>query len=153
MRIGLGSAGGGVGQIQRTLTDLGFDAGDDRFFGKRTATAVAAFQESRGIIPHGVVDSKTAQALGLGHLINGSTAVGSSLDFTEVTDAISEELGPRFTSPDDSELRHRQRRLRALFASVPPNRTEELHAWLGQQPNGNAPSPMTPPPPGSSDAT
>ncbi len=139
MSIGLGSAGGCVGQIQRTLTDLGFDAGDDRFFGKRMATAVAAFQESRGLIPHGVVDSKTAHSLGLGHLINGGTAAGSSLEFTEVADAISEELGPRFTSHDDSELRHRQRRLRALLASVPPNRTEELHAWLAQQPNGRQP--------------
>ena len=130
MSIGLGSAGGDVGQVQRTLTNLGFDAGDDRFFGKRMATAVAAFQESRGIIPHGVVDSKTAHAMGLGHLINGGTAVGSGLEFREVVDAIGEELGARFTSPDDSELRHRQRRLRALFACVPPTRTEELQAWL-----------------------
>jgi putative chitinase len=65
-----GSSGPDVVELQDRLKALGFDAGaSDGQFGAHTASAVAAFQTSRNLLPaNGVVDADTAAALGLTEL-------------------------------------------------------------------------------------
>lgn len=55
-----------VAEIQRTLVAKGFDPGAiDGVFGEATAKAVAAFQESLGLVTDGEVGRETANALGI----------------------------------------------------------------------------------------
>lgn len=55
-----------VAEIQRTLAAKGFDPGAiDGVFGEATAKAVAAFQDSLGLVTDGEVGRETANALGV----------------------------------------------------------------------------------------
>ena len=55
-----------VADIQRALAAKGFDPGSiDGIFGEATAKAVAAFQDSLGLVSDGEVGSLTANALGI----------------------------------------------------------------------------------------
>lgn len=56
-----GSRGEDVAALQRRLRELGFDADGD--FGAATEAAVVAFQESRGLLPDGIVGPLTAAEL------------------------------------------------------------------------------------------
>ena len=52
--------------VQRALGELGFDAGGvDGLWGSRSANALRAFQESRGLAATGRIDRATVEALGL----------------------------------------------------------------------------------------
>lgn len=57
----LGSRGHDVAELQRRLRELGFDAEGE--FGVATRAAVLAFQESRGLLPDGVVGPLTRAEL------------------------------------------------------------------------------------------
>lgn len=62
----LESRGPEVAELQRKLLAAGFDAGvDDGVFGRRTETAVKAFQRSRDLVPDGIVGTRTWSALGV----------------------------------------------------------------------------------------
>ena len=55
-----------IAEIQRTLAAKGFDPGAiNGIFGEATATAVAAFQDSLGLVTDGEVGRETANALGI----------------------------------------------------------------------------------------
>ncbi|HYO64926.1 MAG TPA: peptidoglycan-binding protein [Archangium sp.] len=62
----LESRGPGVAELQRKLLAAGFDGGvADGIFGRRTETAVKAFQQSRGLVADGIVGTRTWTALGV----------------------------------------------------------------------------------------
>jgi peptidoglycan hydrolase-like protein with peptidoglycan-binding domain len=69
-----GATGERVRQLQRSLVNAGIHVpgGVDGVFGPGTASAVAAYQRSRGLLPTGNADSATLSALG-----RGAPAVGS----------------------------------------------------------------------------
>jgi hypothetical protein len=52
-------------------------------------------------------------------------------EYEEILARIRRELALRFSDPDDPRLLERRRRLRSLFASIPPGRARELHDRLG----------------------
>lgn len=53
-----------VAEAQRLLNDLGYDAGPiDGLYGPRTAAALAAFQEERGLLVDGLIDAGALLAL------------------------------------------------------------------------------------------
>jgi N-acetyl-anhydromuramyl-L-alanine amidase AmpD len=56
-----GSTGTAVSELQQTLRDLGFDAVGT--FGEATHAAVVAFQQSRGLLPDGIVGPATRSAM------------------------------------------------------------------------------------------
>jgi putative chitinase len=65
-----GSKGPAVKALQEKLKELGFDPkGVDGNFGADTATAVIAFQRSKGLQARGLVGPKTMAALGLGEAV------------------------------------------------------------------------------------
>jgi hypothetical protein len=62
--VGYGSAGDDVAALQELLTSLAFDPGPaDGQFGPATASAVSAFQRSRGITADGIVGPEAWAAL------------------------------------------------------------------------------------------
>ncbi len=62
----LGKNGPDVASLQDKLRNLGFNPGlTDGDFGSATQAAVIAFQRSEGLLPDGIVGSRTAAALGL----------------------------------------------------------------------------------------
>jgi len=62
----LGKNGSDVASLQDKLRNLGFNPGlTDGDFGSATQAAVIAFQRSEGLLPDGIVGSRTAAALGL----------------------------------------------------------------------------------------
>ena len=53
-------------QIQEKLNKLGYDCGKaDGVIGKKTKTAIKAFQKDKGLIVDGIIGSETLDALGL----------------------------------------------------------------------------------------
>lgn len=58
-----GDSGSNIRELQRVLTDLGFDTGIDGDFGPKTETAVKAFQKQSGIGADGIVGAKTVEAI------------------------------------------------------------------------------------------
>jgi peptidoglycan L-alanyl-D-glutamate endopeptidase CwlK len=64
-----GSSGPDVLRLQQRLSELGFPPGaHDGNFGPGTHAAVVAFQRSEGLLPDGIVGSRTARALGLARI-------------------------------------------------------------------------------------
>jgi hypothetical protein len=64
---------------------------------------------------------------------DGGAVFAEDDGYEEILGRIRWELAVRFTDPGDPRLPERRRRLRALFASVPPGRARELHDRLGTQ--------------------
>lgn len=59
-----GSAGGDVIQLQRLLTDLGYETGGvNGLFDRQTREALLAFQEEYGLVPDGIASRWTFRAL------------------------------------------------------------------------------------------
>lgn len=66
MNLRIGSSGQSVLTLQQKLRQAGFDPGPlDGDFGSRTARAVRAFQQARGLDVDGIAGPATAGALGL----------------------------------------------------------------------------------------
>jgi N-acetyl-anhydromuramyl-L-alanine amidase AmpD len=63
--IKLGDKGDQVTTLQKMLNKFGYGLLEDGDFGKKTDTAVKAFQKSKGLISDGVVGEKTWNALGV----------------------------------------------------------------------------------------
>lgn len=62
----VGSQGEEVRQIQKKLTELGYDPGKaDGIYGQQTKNAVIAFQKAKGLSADGIAGPKTLKALGI----------------------------------------------------------------------------------------
>ena len=62
----IGDRGEDVKQLQRELRRNGFDPGPiDGIYGERTESAVWRFERANGLVPDGVADRQTLQALGI----------------------------------------------------------------------------------------
>lgn len=69
-----------VAEIQKALRLKGFDPGAiDGEFGRRTAEAVAAFQDKAGLVKDGEVGETTAKALGVNLLGAAAAAAGAAI--------------------------------------------------------------------------
>ncbi len=83
----IGSSGREVSEIQTLLKEWGYYSGAvDGIFGTATRNAVIKFQKANGLIPDGVVGSKTLAALG----ISGSPSYNSA-DYELLARIISAE--------------------------------------------------------------
>jgi L,D-peptidoglycan transpeptidase YkuD (ErfK/YbiS/YcfS/YnhG family) len=61
----LGAIGSKVSELQRLLTDAGFETKVDGYFGPKTEASVKRFQQTNDLTVDGVVGPRTAQELGL----------------------------------------------------------------------------------------
>jgi len=92
----LGSTGEEVRQLQSFLTAVGYDTGPaDGVLGPLTSGAIRAFQEGRGLVPDGVVGSKTRSAV---------QSVSAVLPAIPVLDQNNRIIRPGFTGGDVGQL-------------------------------------------------
>ena len=83
----IGSTGGEVSEIQSRLKEWGYYGGAvDGIFGTATKNAVIKFQKANGLIPDGIVGSKTLAAMGI-----SSGSVYNSADYELLARIISAE--------------------------------------------------------------
>lgn len=83
----IGSTGGEVSEIQSRLKEWGYYNGAvDGIFGTATKNAVIKFQKANGLIPDGIVGSKTLAAMGI-----SSGSVYNSADYELLARIISAE--------------------------------------------------------------
>lgn len=83
----IGSTGGEVSEIQSRLKEWGYYGGEvDGIFGTATKNAVIKFQKANGLIPDGIVGSKTLAAMGI-----SSGSVYNSADYELLARIISAE--------------------------------------------------------------
>ncbi len=83
----IGSTGGEVSEIQSRLKEWGYYNGAvDGIFGTATKNAVIKFQKANGLVPDGIVGSKTLAAMGI-----SSGSVYNSADYELLARIISAE--------------------------------------------------------------
>lgn len=63
--LSIGDAGQTVALLQQALSDLGFSVSVDGLFGRETANAVAAYQQSQGLLVDGIAGGQTLDSLGI----------------------------------------------------------------------------------------
>lgn len=130
MSIVVGSVGQHVETVQDALNAFGAQPNlvVDGIFGRNTVGALARFQVANGLPEHGAVDTTTAMALGLDALV--AQGLVSPLDFDSIVAAVFGELRLRLAATDVEELSARRRRLRVLFTSITPTRSQEFRERL-----------------------